>query len=182
MNSATGTIVTAQTIGRKGSGKYMWHGCVGCGVERWAELNGGEVRSPRCHSCAAKLIQRKGEQPRGEKAHRWRGGRVVDKGGYVLILHQPEDFFYPMANNFGYIREHRLVMAKYLGRCLHRWEIVHHKNNIKDDNRIENLQLVSDDRHSQITILEQRIKFLEQRVTNQEAELVLLRSEKVKSG
>jgi len=40
-------------------------------------------------------------------------------------------------------------------------KIVHHKNHKRDDNRIENLQLVSDDRHNQITILEVRIKYLE---------------------
>jgi len=81
-----------------------------------------------------------------------------------------------MTNKQGYVPEHRLVMAKQLGRCLHRWELVHHKNHIRDDNRIENLQLVSDDRHQQITILENEINHLKRRVTLLEAENVLLRA------
>ena len=82
-------------------------------------------------------------------------------GGYIAINLTPDDFFSSMRNKRGYVLEHRLVMAKHLGRNLHPWEVVHHKNGIKDDNKLENLQLVSDERHQQITILESIISRLE---------------------
>lgn len=64
---------------------------------------------------------------------------MKDKAGYILIK-RPE---HPYANNNGYVREHRLVIEQHLHRFLLPSEIVHHLNHIKDDNRIENLQLVS---------------------------------------
>jgi len=77
------------------------------------------------------------------------------------------------------------VVAKALGRNLHRWEIVHHKHakypagSIEDrqDNRYpENLQLVQEMQHNQITMFEKRIRHLEQRVTLLEAENVILKA------
>jgi len=79
----------------------------------------------------------------GEASPSWKGGRSIDAKGYVRIMLFPDDFYFPMASKIGYVLEHRLVMAKSLGRILQDWEIVHHKNGLKNDNRIENLELNS---------------------------------------
>lgn len=77
----------------------------------------------------------------GAKHPNWKGGRKTSLG-YVYVL-APD---HPGANSFGYIREHRLVMEKMIGRLLKPSEVVHHKNRNKTDNRPENLVLFENHR------------------------------------
>jgi hypothetical protein len=74
---------------------------------------------------------------RGKNAPCWKGGRKISSG-YVFIW-KPD---YPKSDCNGYVSEHRYVMEKHLGRYLTDNETVHHKNGIKDDNRLENLELL----------------------------------------
>lgn len=79
-----------------------------------------------------------------EKNPAWKGGVTYKrgKGNYIgpkYVRCPPE--FLPMARKDGYIMEHRLVMARHLGRMLARTEVVHHLDHNTRNNSIENLQL-----------------------------------------
>ena len=62
--------------------------------------------------------------------------------GYVLVRVESEDpIAVEMGSKRGYVPEHRLVMAHFLGRPLLPVEHVHHINGVKSDNRLGNLEL-----------------------------------------
>ena len=169
-----GEIKTGFEIGRSYHVKFIWASCIDCGKERWVLFSNGIPGSKRCKHCSSKLRTNLMHE-RGELASNWKGGRIKHEAGYIQIRLQPNDFFYAMTNGRGYVMEHRLIMAKHLGRYLHQWEIVHHKNHTKDDNRFENLQLTSEDRHNQLTILESKINNLLEGQREMKAEIRLLR-------
>lgn len=110
--------------------------CLVCGThfERYVEpskLASGKAKGIYCsRKCKGKALSR-------DKHPLWKGGRILEVDGYVM-LHQPD---HPHANNKGYVFEHRLVMEAHLGRILEPAEVVHHKNDVRSDNRIENLHL-----------------------------------------
>jgi hypothetical protein len=72
----------------------------------------------------------------GEDHWAWKGGNSQWKNsdGYISCeIHSD--------GNVRRVLEHRLVMEQHLGRRLKKNENVHHKNGIRDDNRLENLEL-----------------------------------------
>ena len=79
----------------------------------------------------------------------WKGGVTIFKthGNYagVKYVRCPPEFLL-MARKDGYVMEHRLIVAKVLGRCLSRTEAVHHINHDPTDNRLENLALFASNR------------------------------------
>lgn len=74
---------------------------------------------------------------KGKNHPLWKGGRYYDSQGYVYVA-APD---HPLANAAGAVFEHRLIMEAHVGRYLTREEVVHHENDVQDDNRIENLRL-----------------------------------------
>lgn len=81
----------------------------------------------------------------GEDNANYRGGKYIDDKGYVRVLRTDHP-----KNIRGYAYEHRLVVEEYLGRYLEPWETVHHINEIKADNRLDNLFLCTHPEHSAI--------------------------------
>lgn len=71
----------------------------------------------------------------GPASRSYKGGRNKTRTGYINIL---------VGSAGGrpiYVLEHRLVMEKALGRKLRPGETVHHRNGVRDDNRVSNLEL-----------------------------------------
>jgi hypothetical protein len=117
-----------------GSAKWLCE--CDCGTRR--VVNGQSLREGRSTSCRCYKIEfLKGRRSKDHPSYKT--GSRRNKGGYVLVL----DRDHPNAGKRGYLFEHIVVMSTYLKRALLPGETVHHKNGVKDDNRIENLELWS---------------------------------------
>lgn len=124
------TVISRAASRRRPSGGMIAHWICecSCGVRKVVEepsLVYG--RSKRC----GHLRRRRGEHNPG-----WKGGRYKSADGYIVVQGTKID-----GVRFGRSLEHQNVMEKFLGRPLRRGETVHHKNGVRDDNDIRNLEL-----------------------------------------
>ena len=77
----------------------------------------------------------------GKNNLQWKGGKFKGTSGYIHI-YKPE---HPFCNKNGYVPEHHLVIEQSLGRYLTKKERVHHIDNNKLNNELENLHLFKND-------------------------------------
>lgn len=73
---------------------------------------------------------------RGKNHSQWKGGKKASLG-YIKV-YKPN---HPMAQKGEYVLEHRLIMEKILGRPLKPYEVVHHIDGNKKNNKPSNLML-----------------------------------------
>lgn len=106
-------------------GKVWSRGYCGKHYNRW------RYRFHRGLPCEPKDVAQLNRRERGTGSYR--------QDGYLLRW-APE---HPNAMKNGHVREHVAVMAAHIGRPLRKGETVHHKNGVRDDNRVENLELWS---------------------------------------
>ena len=101
------------------------------------------MRKDKCNSCGGLKDKRaiecnpcrfKNRHPRYGTGKSGKG-KTINAGGYV-VLNESRQY------------EHRSIMEKTIGRKLLSNEHVHHKNGIRSDNRIENLELLTDKDHA----------------------------------
>lgn len=124
-------------------------------IRKWAQEEHRTAvwiaRQYGCHPSTVQLFLRSigvrsagiDHRPQGENANHWKGGKIRRTAGYVCVLQKN----HPRADSLGYVPQHVLVMEAHIGRYLAQNEVVHHKNGVKDDNDLDNLQLMTDFEH-----------------------------------
>lgn len=117
-----------------------------CGCDEW-------IYSIGCHGC--RVYYKRGHVNKGKSGMIYKirkGQGYIDPHGYEYV-YKP---YHPYCNDWGHVRKHRLVKEIYLSILnnlpvyIHPNLIVHHINEVKNDNRPQNLQILTSKQHGEI--------------------------------
>lgn len=86
-----------------------------------------------------------GNHRRGMRHYRWNNGRMIDQGGYVKVRVGRS---HPLADSNGYMHEHLLVWVLSGNPPPAPDELIHHKDENKEHNKINNFDLKQRSRHN----------------------------------
>ncbi len=117
-----------------------------------------QLRPP---TLAQKVAAEQGRIRIGENHPNWKGGRKYRNNGYNAVL-KPE---HPRAGKDRYVQEHIVVWEEAHKRFLPDDWVIHHKNGIKNDNRLQNLLGIPKNKHHSALVmqgLQERIRQLEE--------------------
>lgn len=105
----------------------------------WIQNSGSEYRPGQkiVNKTLRKHMTLRSRGAPGSRNGSWKGGRRIDKGGYILV-YKPD---HPHAASNGCVREHRLVAESTLGRYLLPSEVVHHIDDDPANNHPDNLMV-----------------------------------------
>lgn len=121
--------------------------------DAWVEI--GRSGKGRRRTAAQKdAISKANRGKRKRSDYEFGGHEKKRRDGYIAV-YVPD---HPNCNREGYVMKHHLVMEREIGRKLLPGEVVHHKNRIRDDNRIENLQLMTASEHMSMHNRERHMK------------------------
>lgn len=115
-----------------------------CGQLRPIKDNRGRERFYINGHCDKGWLEEGHDISKLEKNAMWNGGIMHMMQGYIR-LKRPK---HPRADHKGYVFEHVLIYEEYNKCCVLRSGAVHHINHIRNDNRIENLELMGHGQHS----------------------------------
>lgn len=129
--------------------------CDFCGKEFLGRSRNRTKDHYRHHYCSRPCAQKAHS---GENSPHWTGGRTQRPDGYIDLCGPAlvPEAYHSMLRKDGRVMEHRIVMAKSLGRPLEIWEVVHHKDGVRNHNALDNLELHSAHEHNGITAFENR--------------------------
>ena len=117
-----------------------------------SEKNKGRISPNKGKHLSIETKQKISKSKKGKyRTNTEHGGHKKQRTDGYIAVYLPT---HEKSNKDGYIMEHILIMEQHIGRHLKDDEVVHHKNKVRNDNRIENLELMTFKEHAKFHLKE----------------------------